>query len=71
MECMNFQTKMGNRRLRRYRTDFKTMEFKSVETERLGEYQHIFTHITWKIIAYKIKSKKKNTEFIWVSKKNR
>lgn len=47
----------------------KQWNLKSVETERIGEYQHIFTHITWKIIAYKIKVKKENTEFIWASKK--
>ena len=47
----------------------KQWNLKSIETERLGEYQHIFTHITWKIIAYKIKVKRENTEFVWVSKK--
>lgn len=41
---------------------------KSTKIENIGEYQHIFTHITWKMIAYRIRVEKENEEFIWVSK---
>jgi len=40
----------------------------STNIEKVGEYQHIFTHITWKMIAYRIRVEKENEEFIWVSK---
>ena len=40
----------------------------STRIEKIGEYQHIFTHITWKMITYRIRVEKENEEFIWVSK---
>lgn len=47
----------------------KQWNLKSTKIEKIGEYQHIFTHITWKMIAYKITVEKENEEFIWISKK--
>lgn len=38
---------------------------KANQIQDMGEYQHIFTHITWKMIAYKAYVEKENTEFIW------
>ena len=43
-------------------------DLKSTKIENIGEYQHIFTHITWKMMAYKITVEKENEEFIWISK---
>lgn len=31
----------------------------------IGKEKHIFTHIEWNMIGYKIEVKEKNTEFIW------
>lgn len=36
------------------------------QIQDIGEYQHIFTHVTWKMKAYKIKVEKECKEFIWV-----
>ncbi len=39
-----------------------------INIKNIGEYQHIFTHITWNMMAYKINIEKEDEEFIWVSK---
>lgn len=46
----------------------KQWNLKDTNIEKIGEYQHIFTHITWKMKAYKIIIEKENEEFIWVTK---
>lgn len=35
----------------------------------LGAKKHVFTHITWNMIGYQVKVKKKNDSFLWVSEK--
>ncbi len=47
----------------------KQWNLKSTKIENIGEHQHIFTHITWKMVAYRITVEKENEEFIWISKK--
>ena len=47
----------------------KQWNLKGMKIENIGEHQHIFTHITWKMMAYRIIVEKENEEFIWISKK--
>ena len=44
----------------------KQWSLKVKQVQNMGEYQHIFTHITWKMVAYKVSIEKENTEFIWL-----
>jgi len=48
-------------------TILEKWQLKAKSIEELGKYQHIFTHITWKMIAYQIKVEKENKEFTWVT----
>ena len=36
--------------------------------EKIGIHHHIFSHIEWEMIGYRIQVKKKNQEFYWVKK---
>lgn len=38
--------------------------------EDIGEAKHIFSHIEWYMKGYKIKVKKQNAKFLWVSKED-
>ena len=38
------------------------------EIERIGTHHHIFSHIEWDMIGYKVQVKNKNEMFIWVKK---
>lgn len=64
-EFPNTNKKIENEDLKQVLNQWK---LKATNIEYIGEYQHIFTHITWKMKAYKITVKRKNKEFIWVSK---
>lgn len=43
---------------------------KKGKIEKVGEHHHIFSHIEWDMIGYKIQVKNKNKEFIWKEKKD-
>lgn len=36
--------------------------------EKIGTHHHIFSHIEWDMIGYKVKVENKNQELIWVEK---
>lgn len=66
-ELPNVKEKIEN--LKEIEEIVKQWNLKSTKIKNIGEYQHIFTHITWKMIAYQIEVEKENDKFIWVSKK--
>ncbi len=43
-------------------------EIKSSLIEKVGSHHHVFSHVEWDMIGYKIQVTKKNKEFIWKSK---
>lgn len=47
----------------------KQWNLELIESKEMGSYKHIFSHVEWEMIGYHIKVKKKNTGFIWATKK--
>lgn len=43
-------------------------QLKAISIKRLKEAKHIFSHIEWHMVGYKIEVEKENEEFLWVSK---
>ncbi|MCI9246497.1 MAG: A/G-specific adenine glycosylase [Clostridia bacterium] len=66
-ELPNSKGKVKN--LKELEEILKKWNLKGTNIENIGEYQHIFTHITWKMIAYNVAVEKENEEFTWVTKK--
>lgn len=46
----------------------KKWSLKPIEIQELAKCHHIFSHIEWKMIGYKIEVEKENEEFLWVTK---
>ncbi len=43
-----------------------SLEFKKME--QVGSHHHIFSHVEWDMIGYKVLVEKVNQEFIWVER---
>lgn len=41
---------------------------KKGKIEKIGEHHHIFSHVEWDMIGYKVQVKNKNKKFLWIDK---
>ena len=46
----------------------KRWNLKAIKMENIGVHHHIFSHIEWDMIGYKIQVEGKNQEFLWKKK---
>lgn len=46
----------------------KQCKLEPIEIEEIGKYKHIFSHIEWDMIGYRIQVKEENKQYIWVEK---
>jgi len=65
-ELPNINKKIGKKEVKR---ELQKWNLKMIGMKQLGEFIHIFTHITWKITAYKVIVERENKEFIWITPK--
>ena len=47
----------------------KKWNLKAKKLEKAGPHHHIFSHVEWDMIGYKVFVEKTNHEFVWVEKK--
>lgn len=65
-EFPNISKKMVKQEIEKVLQDWNLII--SNEIEKIGIYHHIFSHIEWNMVGYKIKVMNCNEEFIWVKK---
>lgn len=46
----------------------KNWNLEGNQEKKIGTHHHIFSHIEWDMMGYKIQVNSKNEEFIWVQK---
>ena len=46
----------------------QSWNFEVEKIERIGMHHHIFSHVEWDMVGFKVVTKNRNDEFIWVEK---
>lgn len=64
-EFPNITRKIGKKEIEKVLEDWKLV---GKDVKRIGTHHHIFSHIEWNMIGYRVQVKVENDEFIWKKK---
>jgi len=64
-EFPNITRKIGKKEIEKVLEDWKLV---GKDAKKIGTHHHIFSHIEWNMIGYRVQVKVENDEFIWMKK---
>lgn len=59
----------GFKKISQVREVLKQWNLNVVAIEKIGKFKHIFSHVEWEMLGYRITVEQKNKDFIWVNQK--